>query len=63
MLIEPFTTFVVPTIYCGYLELRVRRGLPVGTPTPTAETSLERLASNLYLSPPAFSATAESPVS
>ena len=63
MLIEPFTTFVVPTIYCGYLELRVRRGLPVGTPTPTAETSLERLASNPYLSAPVSFATAESPVS
>ncbi len=26
MLVEPFTTFVVPTIYCGYLELRLRSG-------------------------------------
>jgi Cu(I)/Ag(I) efflux system membrane protein CusA/SilA len=51
MLIEPFTTFVVPTIYCGYLELRVRRGLPVGEATPD-EISLEPLASSPYLSPP-----------
>jgi Cu(I)/Ag(I) efflux system membrane protein CusA/SilA len=51
MLIEPFTTFVVPTIYCGYLELRVRRGLPVGE-APQAETSLEPLASSPYLPPP-----------
>lgn len=29
MLVEPFTTFVVPTIYCGYLELRLRAGLSV----------------------------------
>ncbi len=27
MLIEPFTTFVVPTVYCGYLELKLRAGL------------------------------------
>lgn len=27
MLVEPFTTFVVPTVYCGYLELRMRAGL------------------------------------
>lgn len=27
MLVEPFTTFVVPTLYCGYLELRLRAGL------------------------------------
>lgn len=27
MLIEPFTTFVVPTIYCWYLELKLRAGL------------------------------------
>lgn len=26
MLIEPFSTFVVPTLYCGYLELKFRLG-------------------------------------
>lgn len=26
MLIEPFTTFVVPTLYCGWLELKIRVG-------------------------------------
>jgi Cu(I)/Ag(I) efflux system membrane protein CusA/SilA len=51
MLIEPFTTFVVPTIYCGTLELRVRRGLPVGDVAPP-QTSLEPLASGPYLPPP-----------
>jgi len=51
MLIEPFTTFVVPTIYCGYLELRVHRGLPVGDAAPP-QTSLEPFASSSYLPPP-----------
>jgi Cu(I)/Ag(I) efflux system membrane protein CusA/SilA len=27
MLIEPFTSFIVPTLYCGYLELKMRAGL------------------------------------
>jgi Cu(I)/Ag(I) efflux system membrane protein CusA/SilA len=27
MLIEPFTTFVVPTIYCAYMEFKLRAGL------------------------------------
>lgn len=26
MLIEPFTTFIVPTLYCGYMELKMRVG-------------------------------------
>jgi Cu(I)/Ag(I) efflux system membrane protein CusA/SilA len=26
MLIEPFTSFIVPTLYCGYLELKMRAG-------------------------------------
>lgn len=26
MLIEPFTTFVVPTLYCGWLEFKLRIG-------------------------------------
>ncbi|QDV82145.1 efflux RND transporter permease subunit [Planctomycetes bacterium TBK1r] len=26
MLAEPFTSFIVPTLYCGYLELRMRFG-------------------------------------
>lgn len=27
MLAEPFTSFVVPTLYCGYLELKMRFGM------------------------------------
>lgn len=27
MLIEPFTTFIVPTVYCAYLEFKLRAGL------------------------------------
>ncbi len=27
MLIEPFTTFIVPTVYCAYMELKMRAGL------------------------------------
>ena len=27
MLVEPFTSFIVPTLYCGYLELKMRAGL------------------------------------
>ena len=27
MLIEPFTTFVVPTLYCAYMEFKMRAGL------------------------------------
>jgi hypothetical protein len=27
MLVEPFTTFIVPTLYCGYMELKMRVGL------------------------------------
>ncbi len=30
MLVEPFSTFVVPTLYSGYLELRCRLGLSIG---------------------------------
>ena len=26
MLIEPFTTFIVPTVYCGYMEFKMRVG-------------------------------------
>ena len=26
MLIEPFTTFIVPTVYCAYLEFKLRAG-------------------------------------
>jgi Cu(I)/Ag(I) efflux system membrane protein CusA/SilA len=26
MLVEPFTTFIVPTIYCAYMELKLRLG-------------------------------------
>jgi len=27
MLIEPFTSFIVPTLYCGYLELKMASGM------------------------------------
>ena len=27
MLIEPFTTFIVPAVYCGYMELKMRAGI------------------------------------
>ncbi len=27
MLVEPFTSFIVPTLYCGYLELKLRMGI------------------------------------
>jgi Cu(I)/Ag(I) efflux system membrane protein CusA/SilA len=27
MLIEPFTTFIVPTVYCAYMEFKMRLGL------------------------------------
>lgn len=27
MLVEPFTTFIVPVVYCGYLEFKMRLGL------------------------------------
>lgn len=27
MLIEPFTTFIVPTLYCAYMEFKMRAGL------------------------------------
>ena len=27
MLIEPFTTFIVPAVYCGHMEFKLRAGL------------------------------------
>jgi len=27
MLVEPFTTFIVPTVYCAYMELKLRLGV------------------------------------
>ncbi len=27
MLVEPFTTFIVPTVYCAYMEFKLRAGL------------------------------------
>lgn len=27
MLVEPFTSFIVPTLYCGFLEFKIRAGL------------------------------------
>jgi Cu(I)/Ag(I) efflux system membrane protein CusA/SilA len=26
MLVEPFTTFIVPTVYCAYMEFKMRAG-------------------------------------
>ena len=26
MLVEPFTTFIVPTVYCAYMEFKLRAG-------------------------------------
>ena len=26
MLVEPFTTFIVPTLYCAYMEFKLRAG-------------------------------------
>ena len=28
MLIEPFTTFIVPTLYSAFLEFKMRAGIP-----------------------------------
>ena len=28
MLVEPFTTFIVPTVYCAYMEFKMNLGLP-----------------------------------
>lgn len=45
MLAEPFTSFIVPTLYCGYLELKMRFGLsdPLweGTEALPAEESMK----------------------
>ena len=27
MLVEPFTSFIVPTLYCAYMEMKLRVGL------------------------------------
>jgi Cu(I)/Ag(I) efflux system membrane protein CusA/SilA len=27
MLVEPLTSFIVPTLYCAYMELKLRLGL------------------------------------
>ena len=27
MLIEPFSSFIVPTLYCAYMEFKLRAGL------------------------------------
>ena len=43
MLIEPFTTFIVPTLYCAYMEFKMRVGLPDDV-FATAEEKEERMA-------------------
>ena len=47
MLAEPFTTFIVPVLYCGYLELKVRLGLSDASfvsPSPTESFETRRAA-------------------
>jgi Cu(I)/Ag(I) efflux system membrane protein CusA/SilA len=48
MLVEPFTTFIVPTVYCAYMELKLRLGVGDRLLTASEQESLEsesRLAS------------------
>lgn len=46
MLIEPFTTFIVPTLYCAYVEFKMRAGFQDGywEKTDEAETDLGGVA-------------------
>ncbi len=46
MLVEPFTTFIVPTIYCAYLEFKMRAGLPdaIWAEQEGADAEVNRLA-------------------
>jgi len=41
MLIEPLTSFIVPTLYCGYLEFKMRLGLRDQLWTQAVEGSSE----------------------
>ena len=41
MLIEPFTTFVVPTVYCAYMEFKLRSGLSDELLEMSQESSVE----------------------
>ncbi len=43
MLVEPFTSFIVPTLYCGYLELKMRFGFQDDLWEGTEETAEEEL--------------------
>lgn len=36
MLVEPFTSFIVPTLYCGYRELCIHLGFETLSPAPNA---------------------------
>jgi hypothetical protein len=45
MLIEPFSSFIVPTLYCAYMEFKLRAGwrdelleMSVGEPSAENET-------------------------
>ncbi len=42
MLIEPFTSFIVPTLYCAYMELKMRAGFQdeIWTPAEVLEDNL-----------------------
>jgi Cu(I)/Ag(I) efflux system membrane protein CusA/SilA len=52
MLIEPFTSFIVPTLYCAYLEFKMRAGFAAsqwtgereGQPEDTQESAMELAA-------------------
>ena len=49
MLIEPFTTFIVPTLYCAYVEFKMKAGLQdqYFADKPTAnDQKVERLAAS-----------------
>jgi Cu(I)/Ag(I) efflux system membrane protein CusA/SilA len=53
MLIEPFTTFIVPTLYCAYMELKMRAGLHddfwEGTEDSSREDKLTKSASEVLV--------------
>ena len=42
MLIEPFTSFIVPTLYCAYMEFKMRAGFQdeIWTPAEGLEDKL-----------------------
>ena len=44
MLIEPLTSFIVPTIYCGYIEFKMRLGFRDGRWATAEDDSSESLA-------------------